>query len=69
VRSLATFLLFARVRILVDSRRIMGLPLNAAVPWLRFIVSLCDTIDCRAFFVIGNSVGISYYKMQTGCLI
>ena len=55
-RLLATFFLFARVRIPVDSHRIMHHALRDAKrssnAWrLRFIVSLCDTIDCGIFYL------------------
>ena len=54
-RSLAAYFLFARVRILADSRRMMYHALRdtkrSSNAWrLRFIVLLCDTICCGAFF-------------------
>ena len=74
-RSLAAYFLFARVRILADSRRMMYHALRdtkrSSNAWrLRFIVSLCDTICCGAFCVIGNSDGISYYtKTKGSCML
>ena len=59
-----------RARSLADSRRMMYHALRdtkrSSNAWrLRFIVSLCDTICCGAFCVIGNSDRISYYTKKT----